>query len=80
MGLLYSRMKVFHFKEKLDSLPRASGTILPPINVRIKPTNVCNHNCWYCAYRVQNLQLGQDICLKAKFVDNWFTRAIGFRR
>ncbi len=64
MGLLYTRMKIFHFKDKLDSLPANSGKILPPINVRIKPTNACNHNCWYCAYRAENLQLGQDMNLK----------------
>jgi MoaA/NifB/PqqE/SkfB family radical SAM enzyme len=54
-------MKIFHFKDKLDSLPRESAAILPPINIRIKPTNICNHNCWYCAYRVDSLQLGQDM-------------------
>lgn len=64
MGLLYTRMKIFHFKEKLDSLPQASDSILPPLQVRIKPTNACNHNCWYCAYRAENLQLGQDMNLK----------------
>ncbi len=61
MGLLYTRMKIFHFKEKLESLSRRSGSILPPINVRIKPTNICNHNCSYCAYRADSLQLGQDM-------------------
>jgi len=64
MGLLYTRMKIFHFKEKLDSLSASSETILPPLNVRIKPTNACNHNCWYCAYRAENLQLGQDMNLQ----------------
>jgi len=64
MGLLYTRMKIFHFREKLDSLPSSSGAILPPINVRIKPTNACNHDCWYCAYRAENLQLGQDMNLQ----------------
>lgn len=59
--MLYTRMKIFHFREKLASLPNGSGTILPPINVRIKPTNVCNHDCCYCAYRVDNLQLGRDM-------------------
>lgn len=61
MGLRYTRMKVFHFKEKLDSLPRSVAKVLAPIHVRIKPTNVCNHNCRYCAYRVDDLQLGQDM-------------------
>lgn len=64
MGLLYTRMKIFHFPEKLASLPASSENILPPVNVRIKPTNACNHNCWYCAYRAENLQLGQDMNLK----------------
>lgn len=64
MGLLYSRMKIFHFKEKLESLSRDSELILPPLHVRIKPTNVCNHNCSYCAYRTENLQLGQSMNLK----------------
>jgi MoaA/NifB/PqqE/SkfB family radical SAM enzyme len=61
MGLLYTRMKIFHFGEKLASLPRDSGQTKPPLNVRIKPTNACNHQCRYCAYRCDNLQLGRDM-------------------
>lgn len=60
MGLLYTKYKMFHFKDKLDSLPR-DKQILPPIHIRIKPTNVCNHDCWYCAYKVSHLQLGKDM-------------------
>ena len=51
---------MFHYQEKLDSLPR-DKKILPPIHIRIKPTNVCNHDCWYCAYKVSHLQLGKDM-------------------
>jgi len=61
MGLLYSKMKIFHFKEKVDSLPENSAQILPPLQIRIKPTNACAHNCWYCAYRAENIQLGKDM-------------------
>lgn len=60
-GLLYAKTKIFRFKEKIDSLPRKKRDILAPIHVRIKPTNVCNHNCSYCAYRVDGLQLGRDM-------------------
>ncbi|MCI5968194.1 radical SAM/SPASM domain-containing protein [Helicobacter sp.] len=60
MGLLYTKFKMFHFKDKLDSLPR-DREITPPIHIRIKPTNVCNHDCWYCAYKVSHLQLGKDM-------------------
>lgn len=61
MGLLYTKMKVFHFKDKIESLPKDIDTIKPPIHIRIKPTNVCSHNCWYCAYKADNLQLGKDM-------------------
>ncbi len=61
MGSIYTGMKVFHFKEKIDSLPKDVRSILAPIHIRIKPTNVCNHRCSYCAYRAEGLQLGQDM-------------------
>ena len=59
--LKYSRLKIFHYTDKLNSLPLNNKEIKPPIHIRIKPTNVCNHNCWYCAYKVDYLQLGQDM-------------------
>lgn len=67
MGLLYTKFKIFHFKEKLDSLPLRNKEIFAPVHIRIKPTNVCNHNCCYCAYRTENLQLGQNMS-KSDFI------------
>lgn len=61
MGSLYTQMKVFHYKDKIDSLPKELDKIMAPIHIRIKPTNVCNHRCSYCAYREADLQLGQDM-------------------
>ncbi len=61
MGLLYTNLKIFHHKEKIDSLEGADGAILPPVHIRIKPTNICNHRCRYCAYRSEDLQLGRDM-------------------
>ena len=40
MGLLYTKMKVFHYKDKVDSLPASVAKVLPPLHVRVKPTNV----------------------------------------
>lgn len=64
MTALYSKSKIFHFQDKLDSLPKEIKTVLPPIHIRIKPTNVCGHSCWYCAYKADNLQLGKDMIKK----------------
>ncbi len=64
MGLLYTKMKVFHYKDKVDSLPASVTEVRAPLHVRVKPTNVCNHNCWYCAYRKDNIQLGKDMAIK----------------
>ena len=61
MGLLYTGLKIFHFQQKLESLARDKSDILAPLHIRLKPTNFCNHNCWYCAYRAANLQLGQNM-------------------
>jgi len=61
MGRLYSPLKVFHYPDKVASLPASAPETLAPLHVRIKPTNVCGHNCYYCAYRVDGLQLGQDM-------------------
>ena len=61
MHKYYSGLKVFHFGEKLASLTRENPTVRPPLHIRLKPTNFCNHRCSYCAYRAGNLQLGQDM-------------------
>lgn len=64
MGHIYTQMKIFHFKNKIDSLKKEIETIKSPIHIRLKPTNVCNHNCSYCAYRAEGLQLGQNMRIK----------------
>jgi len=62
MGTTYTKMKIFHYPDKLKSI--MDKTITAPIHLRIKPTNVCNHNCKYCAYRTNNLQVGKDMIIK----------------
>lgn len=57
MGVLYTNTKIFHFKDKLDSLSQNTDTITAPLHIRIKPTNVCCHSCKYCAYGRKNLGL-----------------------
>ncbi|MBT4219086.1 MAG: radical SAM protein, partial [Rhodospirillaceae bacterium] len=47
-----------------------SGEMVAPVHVRIKPMNWCNHNCWYCAYRSDNVQLGEGIDLRDRIPDD----------
>jgi len=61
MSNKYSSLKVLHYPDKLASLPRDVKTVLPPLHVRVKPTNACNHRCKYCAYLEEDMQLGQDM-------------------
>ena len=54
---LYSNLKTLKFTEHLNALE--SGKLLAPVHIRIKPINACNHDCWYCAYHVDWLDLGK---------------------
>ena len=60
----YSKTKIFNYIDKINSLPYSCDKILPPIHIRIKPTNVCNHSCFYCAFRVKHMQLGKDMAVR----------------
>ena len=62
MSSLYSDLKFMRYPDQLAAW--RSGTVSPPVHVRIKPMNHCNHDCWYCAYRYDALALGEDIDLK----------------
>ena len=57
MQYVYSPLKMLHFHEKLRDLAR--GEVTPPVHVRLKPINACNHRCFYCCYRSENLFLSQ---------------------
>jgi MoaA/NifB/PqqE/SkfB family radical SAM enzyme len=62
MSTLYSNFKFLRYADHIDAL--CEQRVAAPIHIRIKPINACNHSCWYCAYRVKNLQLGEDIDYK----------------
>ena len=56
---LYSNLKFLRFPQHIEAL--RTRHVVAPVHIRIKPINRCNHDCWYCAYRVSNLHLGEDI-------------------
>jgi MoaA/NifB/PqqE/SkfB family radical SAM enzyme len=64
MGTIYTAAKMWHYPEQLEALK--SGKLVAPVHIRLKPTNVCNHNCYFCAYRTDDLDLGGDMDLKDK--------------
>ena len=53
----YSSLKIFGHLEELNKVK--CGERIAPIYVRIKPTNRCNQNCYYCHYKYPYLELDQ---------------------
>lgn len=53
----YSNLKIFHHQDTLNKVER--GERCTPLYIRIKPTNVCNHNCYYCHYKNSYLTLDE---------------------
>lgn len=53
----YSNLKIFHHQDTLDRLK--NGKRCNPLYIRIKPTNLCNHNCYYCHYKNSYLTLDE---------------------
>ena len=44
----YGNLKIVWHPEKLEALRK--GEVSAPLCIRIKPTNKCNHQCFYCSY------------------------------
>ncbi len=55
----YSPYKIVWFWEKLNSF--SSGEVKAPIYIRIKPTNRCVHNCYFCVYRFKFCKM-HELC------------------
>lgn len=53
----YSNLKIFTHMDELQKVKQ--GERIAPIYVRIKPTNRCNQNCYYCHYKNPYLELDQ---------------------
>ena len=55
----YSSLKVFAHHDTLMGIE--NGERVAPIYVRFKPTNVCNHRCYYCSYADEKLGLRNTV-------------------
>lgn len=55
----YSNLKIFAHSEVLNDMKNKKR--VPPIYVRIKPTNYCNHRCYYCSYADSELGLRNSV-------------------
>lgn len=53
----YSNLKIFGHLQEVQKVK--NGERIAPIYVRIKPTNRCNQNCYYCHYKNPYLELDQ---------------------
>ncbi len=59
MSTYYSSLKFLNFSDQINAIDK--GEIVAPVHIRVKPINLCNHNCWYCAYRTDSVTLGDDM-------------------
>ena len=50
---VYSDLKIFYHAEKISDM--LNGKRTAPIYIRIKPTNTCNQNCYYCGSKDDNV-------------------------
>ena len=71
----YSSLKALRFPEQLRAL--SEDGLAAPVHIRIKPINACNHHCWYCAYRADNLELGSKMELRDKIPDAKMDEIVG---
>lgn len=55
----YSNLKIFAHMEELNAIMNEKRTA--PIYIRIKPTNYCNHSCYYCSYADSALGLRDSV-------------------
>lgn len=55
----YSNLKIFAHTQALNDI--AEGKRIAPIYIRIKPTNYCNHKCYYCSYADSELGLRDSV-------------------
>lgn len=55
----YSNLKIFAHAQELNDIGENKRTA--PIYVRIKPTNYCNHKCYYCSYADNELGLRDSV-------------------
>lgn len=55
----YSNLKIFAHAQALQDI--SEGKRIAPIYIRIKPTNYCNHRCYYCSYADSELGLRNSV-------------------
>lgn len=55
----YSNLKIFAHAQALNDI--GDGKRIAPIYIRMKPTNYCNHKCYYCSYADHALGLRDSV-------------------
>lgn len=55
----YSEWKIFYHTDHINKLLK--GERPGPIYIRMKPTNICNQRCYYCAYADDSLFDGRKV-------------------
>ena len=57
-GSPYSPLKIFHHQDKIGLLRNGEHPVLT--HVQLIPTNFCNHDCEFCAYRMHGYSSSEN--------------------
>lgn len=66
----YSPLKIFHHRDKLNCLQLQEHT--SPVHVQVVPTNRCNMNCDFCAYRTQGYSSNREFDIRDEIPNERF--------
>lgn len=64
MGDSYSGFKVLHHQDQLDGIRK--GYQPPPVHVQLILSDLCNHDCHFCAYRLSGYTTNELFTIGAK--------------
>ena len=54
MNNIYATNKLVYHPDLLKAFYNKESHKLNPIQIHLMPCNLCNHNCTFCSYRIDN--------------------------
>ena len=56
----YSALKIYHHYDRIEKLRKKEHPA--PISIRLVLSDLCNHNCHFCTFRMENSFTNKIYC------------------